>query len=137
MVSLMDVRHAVTQPSRQAELLSCRGATPLAHVLALDLLSRDAGETAAPPPPPLPAVDPEALAYVIFTSGSTGTPKGVLVQHAPAAARIGWVKPPVGLPPPGRPPVPTAPPLHPAAPRPLRGAPPRRPRPLPHAQRPP
>ncbi|KVV34097.1 hypothetical protein WK79_31870 [Burkholderia ubonensis] len=36
----------------------------------------------APPvasPPPLPAPDPDALAYVIFTSGSTGRPKGVCV----------------------------------------------------------
>ncbi|HEV7515515.1 MAG TPA: amino acid adenylation domain-containing protein, partial [Thermoanaerobaculia bacterium] len=30
---------------------------------------------------PLPAVGPEALAYVMYTSGSTGTPKGVAVTH--------------------------------------------------------
>lgn len=31
--------------------------------------------------PDLPAVDPDALAYVYFTSGSTGTPKGVMDSH--------------------------------------------------------
>ncbi|HEY0739451.1 MAG TPA: amino acid adenylation domain-containing protein, partial [Herpetosiphonaceae bacterium] len=30
---------------------------------------------------PLPAVDPQQLAYVIATSGSTGTPKGVQIPH--------------------------------------------------------
>ncbi|MGB2570898.1 amino acid adenylation domain-containing protein [Micromonospora citrea] len=40
----------------------------------------------APPEadPPLPAADPDDLAYVIFTSGSTGTPKGVMIRHRAA-----------------------------------------------------
>lgn len=29
----------------------------------------------------LPAIDPDALAYVMYTSGSTGTPKGVEIPH--------------------------------------------------------
>ncbi len=33
------------------------------------------------PPPPLPAVPRDGLAYVLFTSGSTGRPKGVMVSH--------------------------------------------------------
>ncbi|SCG54230.1 hybrid non-ribosomal peptide synthetase/type I polyketide synthase [Micromonospora halophytica] len=33
---------------------------------------------------PLPAADPDDLAYVIFTSGSTGTPKGVMIRHRAA-----------------------------------------------------
>ncbi len=39
----------------------------------------EAGETAAPLPPPGLADD--SLAYVIYTSGSTGRPKGVCVTH--------------------------------------------------------
>jgi pristinamycin I synthase-3/4 len=31
---------------------------------------------------PVPAVDPQQLAYIMFTSGSTGRPKGVAVTHA-------------------------------------------------------
>jgi amino acid adenylation domain-containing protein len=36
----------------------------------------------------LPAVDPEALAYVIHTSGSTGEPKGVQISHRAALNTI-------------------------------------------------
>ncbi|MER5733124.1 amino acid adenylation domain-containing protein, partial [Streptomyces sp. NPDC002138] len=43
-------------------------------------------DTAARPVPPLPAVQPDRLAYVMYTSGSTGTPKGVAVTHADVAA---------------------------------------------------
>jgi amino acid adenylation domain-containing protein len=39
----------------------------------------------------LPAVPPDAFAYVIFTSGSTGTPKGVVVRHRPAVHLVDWV----------------------------------------------
>ncbi|MGW2957759.1 amino acid adenylation domain-containing protein [Streptomyces sp. NPDC001220] len=39
---------------------------------------------------PLPAVDPDQVAYAIFTSGSTGRPKAVAVTHAGIANRIGW-----------------------------------------------
>ena len=35
----------------------------------------------APAPQPLPALTPDARAYVIFTSGSTGRPKGVQIPH--------------------------------------------------------
>jgi nonribosomal peptide synthetase protein BlmX len=40
--------------------------------------------------PPLPAVDPDNLAYVIHTSGSTGRPKGVMISHAALATYIDW-----------------------------------------------
>ncbi|MBB3112258.1 amino acid adenylation domain-containing protein [Paenibacillus phyllosphaerae] len=40
----------------------------------------------------LPAVAPEALAYVIFTSGSTGLPKGVCVNHRSAVNRLEWMQ---------------------------------------------
>ncbi|GAA3892966.1 hypothetical protein GCM10023084_52240 [Streptomyces lacrimifluminis] len=39
---------------------------------------------------PLPAVDPDNVAYAIFTSGSTGKPKAVAVTHAGIANRVGW-----------------------------------------------
>ncbi|MFD7034101.1 amino acid adenylation domain-containing protein, partial [Streptomyces sp. NPDC059917] len=38
------------------------------------------------PARPVPAVQPDRLAYVMYTSGSTGTPKGVAVTHADIAA---------------------------------------------------
>ncbi|MFJ7209111.1 amino acid adenylation domain-containing protein [Streptomyces sp. NPDC098789] len=38
------------------------------------------------PARPVPAVQPDRLAYVMYTSGSTGTPKGVAVTHADVAA---------------------------------------------------
>ncbi|BBG04336.1 MULTISPECIES: non-ribosomal peptide synthetase [Pseudonocardia] len=40
----------------------------------------------APPPGPVPDVQPGNAAYTIFTSGSTGTPKGVTVPHAAVLA---------------------------------------------------
>ncbi|MER6285033.1 amino acid adenylation domain-containing protein [Streptomyces sviceus] len=39
---------------------------------------------------PLPALDPDGVAYAIFTSGSTGKPKAVAVTHAGIANRVGW-----------------------------------------------
>ncbi|WP_405471658.1 amino acid adenylation domain-containing protein [Streptomyces canus] len=42
------------------------------------------------PARPLPAADPDGVAYAIFTSGSTGTPKAVAVTHAGIANRVGW-----------------------------------------------
>ena len=44
---------------------------------------------------PLPAVDPDAVAYVIHTSGSTGRPKGVLVPHRNVAALLAATAGPV------------------------------------------
>lgn len=46
----------------------------------LILIDPAAGE-AAQTPCPLPAVDPEELAYILYTSGSTGKPKGVQVTR--------------------------------------------------------
>ncbi|HEV7519269.1 MAG TPA: amino acid adenylation domain-containing protein, partial [Thermoanaerobaculia bacterium] len=36
------------------------------------------------------AAGPGNLAYLIYTSGSTGKPKGVAIEHASAAALVGW-----------------------------------------------
>ncbi|MFE7319214.1 amino acid adenylation domain-containing protein, partial [Streptomyces sp. NPDC057555] len=38
------------------------------------------------PARPVPAIQPDRLAYVMYTSGSTGRPKGVAVTHADVAA---------------------------------------------------
>ncbi len=46
-------------------------------------------KTAAPVGPGNPA-GPGNLAWVIYTSGSTGRPKGVAIEHASAAAFLGW-----------------------------------------------
>ncbi len=43
-------------------------------VLALDALPDECAE-------PLPATQPDQLAYIIYTSGSTGVPKGVAIPH--------------------------------------------------------
>ncbi|WP_330256909.1 amino acid adenylation domain-containing protein [Nocardia sp. NBC_00565] len=55
---------------------------------------------ASPIAPPLPAIQPDAPAYLTFTSGSTGTPKAVVATHANAVAAIhartvefGWTPP--------------------------------------------
>ncbi|HEY0605743.1 MAG TPA: amino acid adenylation domain-containing protein, partial [Herpetosiphonaceae bacterium] len=53
--------------------------------LAIPMLNLDQPLPAAESRP-LPAVDPQQLAYVIATSGSTGTPKGVQIQHRALAA---------------------------------------------------
>jgi amino acid adenylation domain-containing protein len=47
----------------------------------LDAVPPREAVTGGEPPPTLPAVDPEAIAYIIYTSGSTGRPKGVAVAH--------------------------------------------------------
>jgi amino acid adenylation domain-containing protein len=47
----------------------------------LEVLRLDEAVAPGEPDVPLPAVLPEALAYVMYTSGSTGTPKGVAVTH--------------------------------------------------------
>lgn len=38
----------------------------------------------------LPAVDPDAPAYLLFTSGSTGQPKCMAVSHRPLVNFVGW-----------------------------------------------
>jgi len=49
---------------------------------ALARLDFDAALGEVGSPPPVAAVDDDAIAYVVYTSGSTGTPKGVEVTHA-------------------------------------------------------
>lgn len=45
----------------------------------------------------LPAVRPDALAYIIFTSGSTGIPKGVAITHESAMNTIADVSARLGI----------------------------------------
>jgi amino acid adenylation domain-containing protein len=54
------------------------------------------GELAAGAPP-LPALDPENLAYAIYTSGSTGRPKGVEVSHRSLATFVDWHREAYGI----------------------------------------
>jgi amino acid adenylation domain-containing protein len=48
---------------------------------SVSVLRAETGVSAGAPPPRLPAVLPDDLAYVLFTSGSTGKPKGVMQSH--------------------------------------------------------
>ncbi|MCD9194677.1 amino acid adenylation domain-containing protein [Streptomyces albireticuli] len=52
------------------------------------LVSLPVDAAPAAPAGPLPAPEPDAIAYVIHTSGSTGRPKGVLVPHRNVAALL-------------------------------------------------
>ena len=67
-------------------------AAPVAVVTSADLRSHLAGHDMAiididdpavdsRPSAPLPAPDPDNIAYLIYTSGTTGTPKGVALSH--------------------------------------------------------
>ena len=75
-------RHGITHVLTDDEGARLTAALPgPAAVTAVTL--RPAGpEDDAGPAGPLPAQDPDGLAYVIFTSGSTGTPKGVAIPHS-------------------------------------------------------
>lgn len=46
------------------------------------------GDRGPVPPVELPAVDPDAIAYINFTSGSTGRPKGVPIRHRSIARLV-------------------------------------------------
>ncbi|TMQ10172.1 MAG: hypothetical protein E6J91_27600 [Deltaproteobacteria bacterium] len=44
------------------------------------------------PDDPVPAVSPDALAYIIYTSGSTGRPKGVMISRRSFEAQVHWIQ---------------------------------------------
>jgi amino acid adenylation domain-containing protein len=54
------------------------------------VLATLAAESADPLPRDGRSAGPGNLAYLIYTSGSTGRPKGVAIEHASAAAMVGW-----------------------------------------------
>ncbi len=54
------------------------------------VLAALAAESSAPLPRDGRSAGPGNLAYLIYTSGSTGRPKGVAIEHASAAAMVGW-----------------------------------------------
>ncbi|TWV29510.1 amino acid adenylation domain-containing protein, partial [Streptomyces misionensis] len=65
---------------RRQNLLDEAGAT--VRLTAAEVAAARTGTAARP----LPAADPDRLAYVMFTSGSTGRPKAVAVRHRDVAA---------------------------------------------------
>ena len=69
---------------------------PAAHVEGLARFDSRA-DTGDHPPPALPEVTPDQLAYLIYTSGSTGRPKGVRVHHGALANLLGSVAARPGL----------------------------------------
>jgi amino acid adenylation domain-containing protein len=52
----------------------------------------EGAESALPLPRDGRSAAPGNLAYLIYTSGSTGRPKGVAIEHASAAAMVGWAR---------------------------------------------
>ncbi|MFE9632776.1 amino acid adenylation domain-containing protein [Streptomyces sp. NPDC006463] len=86
-----DERMALVLADTGAELLLVDAATrDLPFVRARAAAGVRVVDVSAPlpdaPARPVPAVQPDRLAYVMYTSGSTGTPKGVAVTHADVAA---------------------------------------------------
>ncbi|WP_243040999.1 polyketide synthase [Dyella sedimenti] len=73
-------RLAFTLNDARAVLLVMAGDAAAPTGAAMPALTLGQLENAAPPPS-LPPMDGEALAYVMYTSGSTGTPKGAEILH--------------------------------------------------------
>ncbi|MER5796555.1 amino acid adenylation domain-containing protein [Streptomyces sp. NPDC001980] len=83
----------IAEDTQIAAVVTDGAPTPLPDRLTLlpvDAVPRNADT-------PLPAPDPERVAYVIHTSGSTGTPKGVLVRHRNVAALLAATAGPDGF----------------------------------------
>ncbi|MEJ6401631.1 amino acid adenylation domain-containing protein [Yoonia sp. 2307UL14-13] len=82
----------------RAHMLSDSGARAIVaydHDSVLLLIRPD--QASAAPATPLPAIDPDARAYIIYTSGSTGKPKGVQVSRANLLSHIAAITDAFGL----------------------------------------
>jgi amino acid adenylation domain-containing protein len=71
-------------PAHDVPVVLLDDAAVLASLAAL------AADTSEPLPRDGRSAGPGNLAYLIYTSGSTGRPKGVAIEHASAAAMVGW-----------------------------------------------
>jgi len=63
---------------------------PAHELLVLEALGDRLAAQPGQLPAPLPAMNPEQIAYLIYTSGSTGRPKGVAITHHNAVAFFAW-----------------------------------------------
>lgn len=85
----------VQWPSRRiTELFDAAGVRrvvatdPAGQLFGRQVIAAAADHSTVPPKVELPAVRPDAIAYINFTSGSTGSPKGVPIRHRSIARLV-------------------------------------------------